>query len=83
MIEIVNQISDAVTNIEDITVISEEDVSSSAEQINPSICSVCRLLQKEDDCKIGKDDMNYLLSFTLNRIKIWVSCKYLFINTTI
>lgn len=70
--QVENKNSNVSTNVDEITVLSD-DVTSSGEQVTAAICSVCRLLQKEDDCKLSKDEMNYLLNFTLNRIKIWVS----------
>lgn len=50
----------------------EADVSSTAEQDVPMMCSICYLLQDDNGCNMGKEELNYLLGFTLNRIKIWV-----------
>lgn len=56
-----------------VTTVNEGDVSSSAEKAVPTFCSVCQLLQDEKECPVDRDMLNYLLSFTLNRIRIWVS----------
>lgn len=65
-------------NLDAIETVSEEHVSSTAEQNIPSHCTICILLQNEKECKINNDDLNYLLDFTLNRIKMWVSIFIIF-----
>lgn len=37
------------------------------------MCSLCNLERVGIDCGIGKEELNHLLTFVLNRIKTWVS----------
>lgn len=62
-------------NRQEAEVISEGHVSSTAEQNVPTLCMICLLLQNEKDCKLNTEDLNYLLGFTFNRIKMWVSSR--------
>lgn len=64
--------TDLTSNDTEPAVTSSGKEEKEEQYVDDTICSVCKMLQSEKPGLIERDELNYLLNFTLNRIRIWL-----------